>query len=94
VNYYTLRDSSSGGNYQLRNWVLEGSKNSSDWTVLRTHTADTSITSQGMSAGWAVQSEEFYRYIRVRVTGHDLSNRYYFLFCCGIELYGSIIDLE
>jgi hypothetical protein len=68
--YYTLRDSNSGGGYQLRNWVLEGSNDGNSWKTLREHVNDSMITSQGMSGRWAIENcDESYRHIRVRVTG-------------------------
>jgi len=89
--YYTLRDSTSGGDLQLRNWVLEGSRDSLTWTVLRDHKSDTSIATQGMTGRWPIENcQDAYRYIRVRVTGFDRSNAYYYLFCSGIELYGYV----
>jgi len=94
INYYTIRDSAGGGSYQLRNWVLEGSKDGNKWETVREHINDSSITSQGVSAGWSVQSEGYYRFVRVRVTGNDASGRYYFLFCSGIEFYGTICETD
>jgi len=92
--YYTLRDSSSGGGYQLRNWVFEGSSDGSSWKTIREHVNDSMITTQGMSGRWSIDNcDESYRYLRVRVTGHDGGGSYYFLFCSGIEVYGFVSDL-
>jgi len=91
--YYTLRDSQSGGGYQLRNWVLEGSNDGNSWKTIREHTNDSMITTQGMSGRWALECDESFRIIRVRVTGHDAGGTYYFLFCSGIELYGYVTEL-
>jgi len=92
-NYYTIRDSTSGGDYQLRNWVLEGSNDNSTWDNLRTHTNDSTILTQGVTGSWAVQADGYYRYFRVRVTGWDRSGTSYFLFCSGFELYGNLSEL-
>jgi len=91
--YYTIRDSNSGGGYQLRNWVFEGSNDASSWKVIREHNNDSTILSQGMSGRWALECEESFRYLRLRVTGHDASGTYYFLFCSGIEVYGFLNEL-
>jgi len=91
--YYTLRDSSSGGGYQLRNWVLEGSHDGLTWKPIRDHVNDSSITSQGMSGRWSIDCDESFRWFRVRVTGTDAGGTYYFLFCSGIELYGFVTEL-
>jgi len=91
--YYTLRDSNSGGGYQLRNWAFEGSNDASSWKSIREHVADNMILSQGMSGRWPLECEESYRYFRLRVTGNDASGTYYFLFCSGIEIYGFVSEL-
>jgi len=91
--YYTIRDSQSGGGYQLRNWVLEASNDGSSWKTIREHINDSSILSQGMSGRWSIDCDESYRHLRVRVTGHDAGGSYYFLFCSGIELYGYVSEI-
>jgi len=91
--FYTLRDSTSGGDYQLRNWVLEGSNDNSIWSCLRTHANDSMIITQGVTGRWSIQVEGYYRYFRVRVTGADRSGTSYFLFCSGFELYGNLCEL-
>jgi len=91
--YYTIRDSSSGGGYQLRNWVFEGSNDGSSWKTIREHVNDSMITSQGMSGRWPLECEDSFRYLRIRVTGHDAGGSYYFLFCSGIEVYGFVSEI-
>jgi len=86
--YYTLRDSNAGGHYQLRNWVLEGSNDGQNYTIIKTHTKDSMISSQGMIGRWPLECKESYRCFRIRVTGFDARGAYYYLFCAGIEFYG------
>jgi len=54
--YYTIRDSQSGGEFQLRNWIFEGSNDNSSFTTLREHIVDTTITSQGMTGRYCILS--------------------------------------
>jgi len=92
-NYYTLRDSTGGGGYQLRNWNLEGSRDGSTWEIIRSHVSDTTISSQGNSGRWPLTTDKFYRHLRVITTNYDASGTSYFLFCSGFEVYGTVSEL-
>jgi len=90
-SYYTLRDSTSGGEYQLRNWRLECSNDNNSWTTLRNHVNDTSMQNQGDSSSWPIPNcTNAFRYFRIIVTGQCAFPGSYFLFCSGFELYGTL----
>ena len=92
VTHYCLRTSEHTASHKLRNWRLEGSNDGSQWTTLRNHSNDSSLSGQPHSvAGWAVDSQTAYRYLRVFQHGKSSSNDNY-LMCNGLELYGDLHD--
>eukprot|EP01112_Ceratiomyxa_fruticulosa_P021039 TRINITY_DN7323_c0_g1_i1.p1 TRINITY_DN7323_c0_g1~~TRINITY_DN7323_c0_g1_i1.p1 ORF type:complete len:585 (-),score=125.19 TRINITY_DN7323_c0_g1_i1:96-1850(-) len=91
-NYYTLRH---GGNSRadcLRNWTLQGSLDSKNWTVLARHAMDTSLNGNFATCSWAIPDcKEAYRFFRVVQTGRNSSN-HNFLSLSGIEFYGDLYE--
>ena len=84
--------SDANGALNLRNWRLEGSNDGSQWTTLRNHSNDSSLSNQKNSvAGWAVDSQTAYQYLRVFQHGKN-SIRNNYLMCNGLELYGDLHD--
>merc|ERR1712046_413392 len=77
--------------FKLRNWVLEGSCDGSQWTILREHENDHALTEARHSeAAWSVEHNgRGYRHFRIRQTGLN-SGGWEELSCGGIELYGTL----
>jgi len=91
--HYTLRDSTNG-NYQLRNWNLEGSNDGKTWIILKNHVNDASIAKQGDTHSWKIDFQvEAFQMFRVQVTG-PWRPGYFFLFCSGFEIYGDVYHLD
>src|SRR5689334_18182555 len=54
----------------LRNWNFEGSKDSTNWTVLRAHVNDTAIHQNYWEHSWKLETvAQSYRYFRIISTG-------------------------
>lgn len=89
VKHYSLRNGSRGFNTP-RNWRLEGSNNDTDWTLLKEHISDTTISTVANSWGsWSVNSIEAYRYLRLMITNSNSdASRYWEL--GEIEFYGDL----
>jgi len=107
VTHYTIRYASSGKYACPRNWKLQGSNvfsSSSDpnditWFTIKTHTNDTSITSEHQRYTWNISVGQAFRYFRIIQTGKnnfsakssqkedDWSN---VLVISGFELYGTL----
>ena len=93
--HYTLKHGYSSAGCRLRHWVLEGSTDDAEWTVLKTHTDDRSIPGswdRGYgTASWPITgyTGEPVRYLRIRSTG---KNSYGSHSCCvgGFEVYGTL----
>lgn len=99
--HYTLRHYTQAS-YALRNWVLEGSTDGEEWTLLRTHTNDTSLAARDATKTWALDGSDDpsgnsappstpFRKFRVRMTGPNSSNSWH-LVCSGFEIFGKLID--
>ena len=94
-SHYALR---SGNNnfHKLRNWELQASNDGQDWTTLRVHADDRSLSDQPMSvAAWPIDAGTIpgrsFRHFRILQTGKNSSGNNY-LMCAGIELYGLLLD--
>lgn len=96
--HYTLRH---GGNFQndtLRNWNFQASIDGIQWTILKTHTQDTSLSGKFATHTWSLQLKEnengekpSYRYFRILQVGRNSSNRN-FLALSGVEFYGDLYE--
>eukprot|EP01084_Bolivina_argentea_P250943 420659_1 len=53
--HYTLRHYSSHKYNHLRNWDLQGSNNRQDWTTIKKHTNDKSLSGKGSSHTWKIE---------------------------------------
>ncbi|KAJ3451146.1 hypothetical protein M0813_27968 [Anaeramoeba flamelloides] len=94
-NNYTIMH---GGNYKadlLRNWDLQGSNDTQNWTVLRQHRNDTSLNGNFGTASWSIdlQLERGFRYLRLLQSGYN-SSHHNFLLLSGIEFYGELYELD
>jgi len=87
VSHYTLRHYNSWDTEALRYWNLEGSNDGQSWIPIRQHMDDRALRKAGMSHTWAVDTNQFFSYFRLYMTGRN-SNNHWYLACSGIELYG------
>ena len=100
-NYYCLRNHPHAFHI-ARNWRLEGSisGNGNDWTILRTHTNDTSLQTSSSVGCWPLKytsesandtpASNGYRYFRLIQFGPTSTDDYYFCIS-SFELYGTLI---
>jgi hypothetical protein len=77
------------GNHFLRSWVVEGSSNGSDWTILDEQMNNTTADSNHPIATFSVTGRQACRYIRLRQTGKSSYNHDY-LVLYGFEVFGLI----
>jgi hypothetical protein len=93
VNYYSFRHGMRNSGFRLQSWNFEGSKDGSDWTVLRVHKNDNSLPKRAFSeAAWEVEDvKQAYRHFRVRMTANN-SSQNGGLCCVGIELWGILME--
>jgi len=90
---YTLRHARGYGRSALRNWLLQVSKDGSNWTTLYTHTDDTSLNEPGSTASWPLTSgdeSQGWRHVRIQQTGKNASGQTHYLSLSGLELYGTV----
>jgi len=94
---YSLRHGYKNNTVCLRNWELQGRKPAVDgaeggWVVLKAHVNDVSLTQGDCSVSWELNlGQQAFRYFRIKSTGPDSSGNN-FVMCCGIELFGTIIE--
>jgi len=70
-NRYNIQGRNDVNQTQMRNWVFEVSNDASSWTVLDTHTNDTTINGLNVWGSWPVTTTGKWRYLRIRNTGVD-----------------------
>ena len=90
-SHYCLR-SEQHGNYTLRNWRVEGSKDGASWTCLREHVNDSSLADTSFSvAAWPIDNAAaaHFCHFRIQQTGLNSSNNNH-LMCTGMEVYGRL----
>jgi len=88
LTHYCLRSTRSP--HKPRTWTLQGSNDGNEWTVLKSHTNDSSLAEQSNSeAAWPVEAAGAYRHFRIRQTGWN-SHHHHNLACSGIEIYGML----
>ena len=84
TDYLLQQDDSE---YHLRDWVLQGSNNGTEWIDLRVHSRDGTYFLKGQTAAFHVQSlasRTAYRYFRIYSELQDLA-------IAGLELYGHLV---
>eukprot|EP01084_Bolivina_argentea_P005921 11196_1 len=93
LTHYSLRHYVSQNTNCLRNWILEGSTNSTngingDWQVLSLHKNDKSLNRKGDTHKWEIYNAKFYSQFRIQQIGANSAGRYN-LVLSGFEIYGS-----
>jgi hypothetical protein len=87
INHYTIQHGGTIGSMAcltvtggtkadaLRNWVLQGSNDGKNWTVLRRHVNDLSLNSAWSTASWAIYNcSTPYSQFRILQNGHNSSS--------------------
>lgn len=95
-NYYCIRTDQCPR--KMMNWELQAmvGGDMGEWVTLRRHENDTSLEDEPHSvAAWPipVKDDTPYRYFRIFQFGKNSSNTHH-LACCGMELYGSFVELQ
>lgn len=89
-NYYTLRQ--DGSKAFMRYWNFQGSSDGKNWTNLRVHENDQTLSKPGQFASWAVTGPNAllpFRYFRVALMGPTTDDINPWTLCiCFLELYG------
>lgn len=94
---YSIRSRHDHGklNCNLKNWVIEGSNTgkNGDWKTLDTRNDVSVLDDKNASYTFNIKTtldkNEFFRYLRIRITGPDTGN-YYHLVLSALEYFGSI----
>eukprot|EP01084_Bolivina_argentea_P064847 118215_1 len=87
--HYTLRHGSDDPNYHLTYWDFEASNDKKTWTLIKRHQNDKDLKGAFKSNTWPVNTMQYFRYFRIRMTGKNSAKRYGF-YCSGFEIYGDI----
>ena len=91
---YSLRHGYSSNSHYLRDWVLEGSLDEWNWTVLSKHSNDKHLNGGYATHTWDVTQAcppSGFRYLRVRQVGRNSSNSQD-LYLSGFEVYGKLLN--
>lgn len=90
LTHYTLKGWPGAGDY-LKHWVLEASNDEINWSILDEKIDSSELCQKSAISTFQVaESNEFYRYFRLRHTGVTSSSNTYLAFSC-IELFGEVI---
>jgi len=74
----------------LRSWAFEGSEDGAQWTVIREHSNDGSLSGAGQSHSWDTPNADgYFSRFRVRMTGKSLSGEWR-LSAHALEIYGFV----
>ncbi|EDV98881.1 GH13561 [Drosophila grimshawi] len=94
---YTLRHARGYGRSALRNWLLQASKDSVNWTTLISHVDDKSLVEPGSTATWPIicnaDDTKGYRHIRIQQNGRNASGQTHYLSLSGFEIYGRVVGV-
>lgn len=92
--HYSIKShTGSAAPNHLKNWVVEGSNDDSNWTPLDTRNDNTSLNNYMAINTFKIDDSnhqnKFYRFLRLRQTGPNNSNRK-FMGICALEYFGKI----
>lgn len=96
--HYSIKSRPDGGKgyYHLKNWTIEGSNtaNEKDWKTLDTRNDITCLDGSNAMHTFDIQTRlnpnEYFRYLRIRITGPNSAGNYYHLILSALEYFGSI----
>ena len=87
---YSIRTRGGYDEYHPRNWVIEGSNNKSNWTILDTCTNKNCLTGLGVTHYFAIKKQkESYKFLRIRNIGINSKGSYGILLSA-LEFFGSL----
>ena len=95
--HYSIRSFKHGdaGWFHTQNWCIEGSNDKNNWKLLDNRVNDKSIDGRSASNTFKIsnqlESDDFYRYLRIRQTGVNTHNENEFRFSA-IDFFGSILE--
>jgi hypothetical protein len=91
--HYSIRTSRNGPNsYQLKNWVLEGSKEGNSWIEIDRQDGRGDLNSQFAVATFSVCRSESVGLLRLRQTGPNHSGNNLLRFIA-FEIFGSAVGI-
>ncbi|KAK8835519.1 hypothetical protein M9Y10_044361 [Tritrichomonas musculus] len=81
TNYSIRSRSTSKGDFQLKNWVIEGSNTGqNDWKILDTQNNETCLDDKSVFHTFDIKEKlsdnEYFRFLRIRLTGPNTCSRY------------------
>lgn len=104
LSSYSIKTYLDGQNGRhLKNWVIEVSNDNTKWNTIDEHQNDSTLNGSRITATFNInknsnnnnnnndKQSQFYRFIRLRQSGHNWQNDYHMLFYC-IEFYGKLIE--
>lgn len=81
VSAYSIKSSNHPSPDYLQTWVLEGSNNQNEWTVLDSHTNDKSLDGKCKIGVFHIQDSDKqnqkFKYIKLRMTGESIQGNNY-----------------
>lgn len=90
ISAYSVKTSSR---YYMRSWVVEGSNDDSNWTILDSHSNNTTMNSSNTAYTFIINESNIFklplRYIRFRLTGENSVGEYA-IEVCNIEFFGKL----
>lgn len=97
LSSYTIKSHNSGKNCgNLRNWVVELSKNGEDWEEFDRHEDDDTLNGPKIVSNFSInkRNDEFYRFVRIRQIGFSWSgypnSKNYYIYFDAIEFFGKL----
>ena len=89
---YSIRTRGCYDTHHPRNWVIEGSNNDSDWTILDTIQNETSLTGLGVTCYFDIKKRNgSYRFLRITQTGTNSSGTHGLLLSA-LEFFGGLTE--
>ena len=91
LSSYSIKSYNGNQNsYNLKNWVIEISKDGINWTTIDEHQNDSTLNGKYITGTFKIQNEhEFSRFIRLRQTNKNWENDYYMILS-SFEIYGKL----
>eukprot|EP01084_Bolivina_argentea_P249432 417548_1 len=101
---YTLRHFSTEDAYFLRNWMLCGSNDGTNWDPIKIHENDKSFIAKGQTHSFQIiyisESSPYYRYFKIQMIGKNsgkgwsIGSSDWCICTTGFEIYGYLSGLQ
>jgi hypothetical protein len=92
LTHYSIRTQSDENAHYLRNWVVEGSIDGSEWTILDQRNNNLYLAGLSQIVTFSVSQRNDIRMVRIRQTGKDSSGSDY-LESGGFEFFGYLVEI-